>query len=125
MIRAIVALGLVSTAVGVDIDYSKARQNVGDFYPPAPNTKETTHLSHLHLKHGEKLPPPTDEKLLAAIAIAEEKTAQHFVQKEAAEASLLIEVEQRSGGKVATRSRKLLQEEGSMGLKPYKVPHNW
>lgn len=121
MRSAVVFLACLIGSARAEYDYSNKRAAVGDFYPPAAPALETKHLDHLDLKHGEKLPAPTDKMVLAAIEWAETKNHAIAVAETDAEEQMFIELHQKHGG------RQLLQAAGGEAgdTKPDKVPHNW
>jgi len=121
MRTAAILLACVAGVVSAEYDYSNRHATVGDFYPPPAPARETKHLKHLNLNHGDKLPAPSDKMVLAAIEWAETKNHALAAAEQDAEDQMFIELHQKHGG------RQLLQDAGSEAGdgKPDKVPHNW
>lgn len=115
------ALAAMATtaAASTTNDYTDKRASVGEFYPPPPNARETKHLEFLGLKKGEKLPPPSNEKLLSIIDWAEKRNIARALETDNAEAQMFMEVESRATG------RKLLQDAAGAATVSMRVPHNW
>ena len=63
----IVVLCIAACTAETSFDYANKAAKVGEFTPPAAPAAEVKHLAHVA---GNKLPAPTDEKLLAAIEVS-------------------------------------------------------
>ena len=107
MLRALIVLLCVAACTAeMSFDYANRATKVGEFKPPAPPAREVKHLANVA---GNKLPAPTDEKLLAAIEVSTKSSA-------------FIETSESKGD-----DEKKPDDKGKAGgdAAVAKVPHNW
>ena len=98
----IVVLCIAACTAETSFDYANKAAKVGEFTPPAAPAAEVKHLAHVA---GNKLPAPTDEKLLAAIEVST-KTSSFIETSERTSEDPKPEAEAKADGAA-------------------KVPHNW
>jgi hypothetical protein len=100
------AVTAVSAVREMNFDYSGQSTKVGDWVPPAPPSKETSHIAHLNLNLGDKLPAPLGQ--------VEDGLAQRTASEDSRfkqQAADLVAFQARTG-------RHLLQEGGEAAEAP-------
>ena len=110
MLRAFIVLLCVAACTAeMSFDYANRATKVGEFKPPAPPAREVKHLANVA---GNKLPAPTDEKLLAAIEVSTKSSA-------------FIETSESKGDDEKKPDDKGKAGGDAAAAPAAKVPHNW